>query len=60
MSLKTANIQYQKLLKEWQELVKEKGIDLSDTETNGLNKRLINAKKNLEYLKKIHNCNNIS
>lgn len=52
MTLKTANMQYQKLIKEWQELVKEKGIDLSDTETNGLNKRLLNAKKNLEYLKK--------
>ena len=38
--------QYSALLKEWQLLVKEKGIDLSDPETSQLNTRLQNAKQN--------------
>ena len=40
--------QYSALLKEWQSLVKDKGIDLSDAETSQLNTRLQNAKKNAQ------------
>ena len=39
---------YNALLKEWQSLVKDKGIDLSDAETSQLNTRLQNAKKNAQ------------
>ena len=40
--------QYSALLKEWVLLVKVKGIDLSDPETNALHVRLKNAKKNAQ------------
>lgn len=53
MNLKTAKTHYQTLLKEWQELVKNKGIDFSDIETKNLNIRLSSAKKNLDYLTKM-------
>ena len=47
-SKQKALAQYSVLLKEWQSLVKDKGIDLSDPETNALHVRLKNAKKNAQ------------
>ena len=47
-SKQKALAQYNALIKEWQLLVKEKGIDLSDPETNALHIRLQNAKKNAQ------------